>query len=102
MRRVSLVPLFLVVVVACKRDRQVASPNPANWTVSSVSGLLQPGSTDTVRFAATLDRGWYIYSLTQKPGGPTPMSVTIAPSPPFKLVGDVVGPKPLVIFDREF
>lgn len=102
MRRVSVATVFLVMVVACKRDRAVVSQNPANWTVSSVSGLLQPGSTDTVHFAAALDSGWYIYSLTQKPGGPTPMSVTIAPSPPYTLVGNVIGPTPVVIFDKEF
>src|SRR5216684_4318431 len=102
MRRLIVVAVSSLVVVACKRDHEIVSQNPANWSVSSVSGLLQPGSTDTVRFAASLDSGWYIYSLTQKPGGPTPMSVTIAPSPPYTLVGDVVGPKPVVIFDKEF
>ena len=30
------------------------------------------------------------------------MSVTIAPSPPFSLVGYVSGPPPIVIFDKEF
>jgi hypothetical protein len=30
------------------------------------------------------------------------MSVTIAPSPPFSLVGNVAGPQPVVIFDKEF
>ena len=102
MRRLTVVTVSLLMIVACKRDPEIVSQNPVNWTVSSVSGLLQPGSTDTVRFAAALDSGWYIYSLTQKPGGPTPMSVTIAPSPPYTLVGDVVGPKPLLIFDKEF
>jgi hypothetical protein len=30
------------------------------------------------------------------------MTVTIAPSPPFALVGNVTGPPPVVIFDKEF
>jgi len=94
--------LTVALPVACKRDRQLVADNPANWSVSSVSGLLQPGSIDTVRFAAVLDSGWYIYSLTQKPGGPTPMSVSIAPSPPFTLVGNVAGPRPVIVFDKEF
>jgi cytochrome c biogenesis DsbD-like protein len=96
------VVLGLALLAACKRDAKVVSENPVSWSVSSVSGLLQPNSIDTVHFAAVLDSGWYIYSLTQKTGGPTPMTVTIAPSPPFALVGNVVGPQPVVIFDKEF
>jgi hypothetical protein len=94
--------LAVTLLVACRKDVNVVSENPASWSVSSVKGLLQPGTTDTVHFAAVLDSGWYVYSLTQKAGGPTPMSVTIAPSPPFALVGNVTGPPPVVIFDKEF
>ena len=99
---VGLVIASLAALSACKRERPVVGENPANWSVSGIKGLLQPGTTDTVSFAAVLDSGWYIYSLTQKAGGPTPMSVTIAPSPPFALVGNVTGPPPVVIFDKEF
>lgn len=99
---ITLTAFAFVALTACTHDRQIATESPANWSVSSVSGLLQPGSIDTVRFAAVLDSGWYIYSLTQKPGGPTPMSVTIAPSPPYSLVGNVAGPRPVIIFDKEF
>jgi thiol:disulfide interchange protein DsbD len=102
MRRLIVVTVLSLAIVACRRETQIASQNPIAWTVSGMSGLLQPGSTDTVKFTAAIDSGWYIYSITQKPGGPTPMSVTIAPSPPYTLVGDVVGPKPIVIFDKEF
>ena len=92
----------LLALTACRSNQPAATHDPANWTVSSVSGLLQPGTTDTVRFAAVLDSGWYIYALTQKSGGPTPMTVTVAPSPPFSLDDSVTGPKPVVIFDKEF
>jgi hypothetical protein len=30
------------------------------------------------------------------------MSVSVAPSPPFRLQGDAIGPQPVVIFDKEF
>jgi hypothetical protein len=104
--RLTLKPAFAITalsaLMACKQNQPAATHDPANWSVSSVSGLLQPGSTDTVQFAAVLDSGWYIYALTQKSGGPTPMSVTVAPSPPFSLAGNVTGPKPVVIFDKEF
>ena len=94
--------LAVTMLASCRKNNQVASENPVSWSVSGVSGLLQPASTDTVHFAAALDSGWYIYSLTQKAGGPTPMSVTIVPSPPFALIGNVAGPKPVVVHDKEF
>ena len=97
-----MVAVALITLAACRKDEPAVSSNPANWTVTAVSGLLQPGSTDTVRFAAALDSGWYIYALSQRAGGPTPMSVSIDPSPPFTIVGDVRGPKPVTVFDREF
>lgn len=96
------VVLTATLLAGCSKDVKVVSANPVNWSVSNVSGLLQPNSIDTVHFAAVLDSGWYIYSVTQKAGGPTPMTVTIAPSPPFALVGNVIGPPPVVIFDKEF
>lgn len=98
-----LSPLALILVLpGCRKDQPVISENPANWSVTGVSGLLQPGTVDTVRFASALDSGWYIYSLTQKPGGPTPMSVTIEPSPPYALVNNIIGPEPVKFFDKEF
>lgn len=102
--RTSIVAATLAVtaLAGCRKDRAVVAQNPVSWSVSSPKGLLQSGTTDTVHFAAVLDSGWYIYSLTQKAGGPTPMTVTIAPSPPFALVGNVTGPPPIVIFDKEF
>jgi hypothetical protein len=99
--RIALLALPIA-LAACRKDQPVVSSNPANWSVTAVSGLLQPGSIDTVRFAATLDSGWYIYAITQKGGGPTPMSVSVEPSPPFSIAGDVHGPKPVTIFDKEF
>jgi hypothetical protein len=98
-----LSPLVLgLALFGCKKDQPVISENPANWSVTGVSGMLQPGTVDTVHFAAALDTGWYIYSLTQKSGGPTPMSVTIEPSPPYSLASTVTGPEPVKFFDKEF
>ena len=87
----------------CKpAPREATTNNPVKWTVSSPRGELRPAAAVTVPLTAIVDKGWYIYSLTQKPGGPTPMSVTVGPTPQFQLRGDVTGPKPIVIFDKEF
>jgi hypothetical protein len=97
-------------LAACKPAPQAGPPTPVTWAVKGISGrsasdssaALRPGATTTVQIAAAVDTGWYIYSLTQGAGGPTPMSVTVAPSPPFQLAGKIRGPVPVVVYDKEF
>lgn len=100
---VSLATLAAIAsLAACSQGPREAAPNPVKWTLAAVGEDLRAGSRATVHVAALLDTGWYIYSLTQKAGGPTPMKVTAAPSPPFRVEGNVIGPQPVVIFDKEF
>ena len=45
---------------------------------------MAPGATITTTLTAQIDDGWYIYAVSQKPGGPIPMHVALpkkAPSP---------------------
>ena len=87
----------------CKAaTREAATNNPVKWTLSPAVTELRADSVTSMRLAATIDKGWYIYSITQKAGGPTPMTVTVEPSPPFHIQGDVQGPAPVVVFDKEF
>ncbi len=100
----------LITLWACKPAPQAGPPTPVTWAVKGISGRsasdssadLRPGATATVQIAAAVDTGWYMYSLTQGTGGPTPMSVTVAPSPPFQLAGKIRGPVPVVVYDKEF
>lgn len=89
-------------VLACGPEKPTAAENPVKWTATDSTAQLQTGAATTLRLAAAIDSGWYIYSITQKPGGPTPMRISVAPSPPFSLDGSAVGPRPIVIFDKEF
>lgn len=101
---------FFILLAACKPANQAVAPNPVQWAVKGVSGQSAPSSAVelsprgkvTLQIAAAIDTGWYIYSLTQKTGGPTPMSLTVAPFPSFKLDGKVTGPVPVVVYDKEF
>ena len=112
MQPFKAITVFAIVATfaACKPAPQAGPPNPVKWTVKGISGPspsdssaeLRPGAKTTVQIAAAVDTGWYIYSLTQGPGGPTPMSVTVAPSPPFQLAGKIRGPVPVVVYDKEF
>src|SRR5687768_4987125 len=98
----SLGALTAGMVVGCGPDKPAAAENPVKWTVSDSTAQLQAGAATTLRLTAAIDSGWYIYSITQKAGGPTPMTISVAPSPPFSVEGTPVGPQPVVIFDKEF
>lgn len=89
-------------LMGCGPDKPATADNPVKWTVSDSTTQLQAGATSTVRLSAAIDSGWYVYAITQKSGGPTPMTISVAPTPPFSLEGNAVGPKPVVIFDKEF
>lgn len=93
---------FIGTILGCKSETRNAAPDPVKWSVTDSTAQLQPGSVATVRLAAAIDSGWYIYAITQKSGGPTPMTVSVAPSPPFTVEGNATGPQPVVIFDKEF
>jgi DsbC/DsbD-like thiol-disulfide interchange protein len=90
------------IIAGCTPENRNAAPNPVKWTVADTTAQLHAAAATTLRLTAAIDSGWYIYSLTQKSGGPTPMTISLAPSPPFRVEGSVSGPKPVVIFDKEF
>ncbi len=100
--RPSALPLGSLIagsVLACGPEKPATAENPVKWTVSDSTAQLQAGAATTLHLAAVIDSGWYIYSTTQKPGGPTPMRISVAPSPPFSIAGTATGPQPVVIFD---
>jgi len=98
----SLGALAALLAVGCGRDKPAVAENPVKWTVSDSTTELNTRAPTNVRVAAAIDSGWYIYSITQKAGGPTPMTISVAPTPPFSVEGTAIGPKPVVIFDKEF
>ncbi|HEY1953256.1 MAG TPA: protein-disulfide reductase DsbD N-terminal domain-containing protein [Gemmatimonadaceae bacterium] len=80
-----------------------ASLRPVHWTVvgGSQTRVLAQGRTVPITVQADIARGWHIYSLTQKAGGPIPLRL--------ELVGEGVvvrglinAPKPERIFDKNF
>jgi Disulphide bond corrector protein DsbC len=53
-------------------------PETVRWTVAAVSkDVLRPGSSATLQLSGTILDGWHVYALTQQPGGPTPLRVTL-------------------------
>ena len=99
--------LFLgLAIVACSEPRREGEPPPTSkveeWTARA--GAPRKG-TDSVsvldlELRVAVNDGWHVYSLTQETGGPTPMSVKVAP--PYSIAGEISGPPPVKAEDSNF
>ena len=75
---------------------------PVTWSGPATAVTAAAGSKASVSIAANIAAGWHIYALTQAPGGPTPLEITMPASQPFKLSGAIAQSKPEVKFDAGF
>lgn len=80
------------------------SLRPVRWTVVGGSSPREvvSGRTIAVTLQAEIAKGWHIYSLTQKPGGPIPLSIRLLNSADVLIRGVINAPKPERIFDKNF
>jgi thiol:disulfide interchange protein DsbD len=86
MRTLILIFLFLSGYVAS--FAQILQP--AKLVAESPTGAFKTGEEIELVFKATVDKGWYIYSVGFDPNcGPIPMAVTLEKDPGFELVGDL-------------
>jgi thiol:disulfide interchange protein DsbD len=51
---------------------------------------------------AEIAKGWHIYSLTQKPGGPIPLRIELAGAADVVVRGIIKAPQPERAFDKNF
>ena len=51
---------------------------------------------------AEIAKGWHIYSLSQKSGGPIPLQLRLAGAADVSLRGPIISPKPERTFDKNF
>ena len=76
--------------------------DPVRWSAKANPDGLQPGGSFNVTVSATIDEEWYVYSVTQGPGGPVPTSLAIGPRALFSRSGAIKGPQPVSAFDPNF
>ncbi|MBM4022469.1 MAG: hypothetical protein FJ284_09565 [Planctomycetes bacterium] len=66
----------------------------------TITATIKPGETggpDTLAVTATLEDGWHLYAVTQRPGGPLATTITVAPDSPRQTTGPFVAqPTPSV------
>jgi hypothetical protein len=66
---------------------QVADPTVA-WVASwAEKRALARGSVATLELSAEVQQGWHVYALSQLPGGPIPLRVTLDDNPVVQLAG---------------
>lgn len=80
------------------------SLRPVKWTVVGGTAVrdVASGRTVPITLQAEIAKGWHIYSLTQKPGGPIPLRLELLGADDVVVRGVIEAPKPERAFDKNF
>jgi len=88
---------ILLMLVFCAGLSSAQVLTPTHWQVSSTKMEAKAGGAVDIVFSATIDEGWYIYSVDFDPDcGPILMSATFEPTNGFELDGPLkaIGDEP--------
>ena len=80
------------------------SLRPVKWRVvgGSAPRKIVSGRTVPLTLEAEIAKGWHIYSLTQKPGGPIPLRIELVGAADVIVRGIIMAPQPERAFDKNF
>jgi hypothetical protein len=80
------------------------SLRPVKWKVigGSAPREIVAGRTVPLTLQADIAKGWHIYSLTQKPGGPIPLRLELLGAADVIVRGVIRAPQPARVFDKNF
>jgi thiol:disulfide interchange protein DsbD len=80
------------------------SLKPVKWSLvgGSAPRTVIAGRAVPVIVQADIAKGWHIYSLTQKAGGPIPLSIALLGGRDVSVRGVIKAPKPEKFFDKNF
>jgi DsbC/DsbD-like thiol-disulfide interchange protein len=80
------------------------SLRPVKWKVigGSAPREIVSGRTVPLTLQADIAKGWHIYSLTQKPGGPIPLRLELLGAADVIVRGVIRAPQPARVFDKNF
>lgn len=92
--------LIFVCILAAVFAGTVSAQNPVAVSMSVSPASVPAGGSGTARITAGIEGGWYMYSISQGPGGPIPTRISLGEGP-FKM-GRVSGPRPKVKLDPNF
>jgi thiol:disulfide interchange protein DsbD len=80
------------------------SLRPVRWSVvgGRTTREVVSGRTVPITVQADIAKGWHIYSLTQKPGGPIALRIELLGAADVVVRGVIDAPKPERTFDKNF
>ena len=93
--RISSLIALTIAVGACGSGNDNPPPSQVvKWTATPGALRTSPDGSSVldVVLSAHVEPGWKLYSLTQKGGGPVPMSVRAGPDSTYSIDGVVLGP----------
>jgi DsbC/DsbD-like thiol-disulfide interchange protein len=81
-----------------------ASIRTVRWVLvdSARAREVTPGRAIPFTLEAQIAKGWHIYSLAQKPGGPIPLTIRLIGSEDVVIRGLIKAPQPERQFDKNF
>lgn len=100
----SLVAAGAMPVARPGTDESALSVRPVKWRVigGSAPREIVSGRTAPLTLEADIAKGWHIYSLTQKPGGPIPLRLELLGAADVLVRGVIRAPQPERAFDANF
>ena len=93
----KLLLLVTAFAISLGAHAQIEAPVKWSYAAKKISG------TEMVVFLkATIQKGWHIYSMHVKDGGPIKTSFTFSPSKEYSLTGKTIEPKPVTKYEKSF
>src|SRR6187431_1023628 len=97
---IALVIAWMLIATTPRAAAQAV--NPTRWSIAALGPDAVAGKTFDAVISVTIESGWKVYSLTQKPGGPTALVITVPEKQVFESAGAAAGPLPHISFDPNF
>jgi hypothetical protein len=99
-RRIGFVPLMICAwAIACAQ----VPAETVQWTVvAKARGGTNHRGEATVELSGQVEDGWHVYALTQPPGGPTPLRVTLDANAIAQEAGSPSATRPEKKYDPSF
>ena len=94
---------LLVSLCLCAASAAQAPVQPVQWTGAvTPKTAVKPGTSIDIELSAEVQEGWHVYGLTQLPGGPTPLRVSVDANEAARGTGAATGTAPLKKHDTAF